>query len=437
MPRATVGNLPVPNVPIKEYAPELSDVAYQHSIVDVKRQPLGALLTHIEGSAWSVDYYSQVLGGDEEPAPYDYSQNGVYQQYLYIKRYELKLQGELNTMVDPTDQTMNITGTAVMYPYMKPNYGDAFIADMGDGTAGLFTVTEIEKKSFFKQACYEIQFVLSKYMTQEIETNINAKVVKETEFVKDFMTYGQNPVIATAEKLKYSSLTNTLEDTMNDWLGEFYSNEHRTLLVPHGNQATYDPFITRMITNVFGADKYPIVKDIDLLNIDDNNLNLYTDIWTTIINREVYMLRSCFRDYLLINSKSLNGNPFLQTAYFSGIKTLIVPKPQGTLADERLGIQTRVTSGMLSGTVVPLTGFTVPPMVNSNAYIFSRDFYDNKSSLEMTDLEYMVRDYLNEKALNWKKLQTAIDSRHTWSRIQRFYAVPILLLLLMSEIRSI
>ena len=149
------------------------------------------------------------------------------------------------------------------------------------------------------------------------------------------------------------------------------------------------------------------------------------------------MLRTCFCEYMMVNSKSLNGNPYLQTAYYSGIKSMIMPKPEGNLADERLGIQARASSGMLTGDVVQATGFTLPSMVNSNNYIFSRDFYHDQSSLEMTDLEYMVRDYLNDKALNWGKLQMAIESRHTWSRIQRFYAVPILLLLLTSEIRSI
>lgn len=437
MPRVSIGNLPVPNQPTKEYAPAVTDKAYKHSIVNANRQPLGALLTHIEGSAWTVDYFSQVLGGDEEPAAYDYNQSGTYQQYLYIKRYELKLQGELNTVVDPTDQTVSITGTAVMYPYMKPNYGDAFIADMGDGGAGLFTVIEVEKKSFFKQACYEIQFVLSKYVDQDLEDNLNSKVVKQTEFVKDFMTYGQNPIIATSEKMKYDNLTNQLEDTLNDWLGEFYSNEFRTILVPNGNTPTYDPFITRMITTVFNSDTYPLIKKIDLLNIDDNNLNYYTDIWTVLVKRELYMLRSCFCEYYTVNSKVLNGNPFLQTAYYAGIKSIIIPKPEGNLADERIGISGIVTGGMLLGSDVPATGFTLPTMVNNNDYVFSHDFYHDSSSTDMTDIEYMVRDYLNERALNWNKLTMAIESRHEWTHIQRFYAVPVLLLLLTSEIRSI
>lgn len=436
MPRATIGNLPVPDMPSVKYTPVVSDVAYKHSIVSAKREPLGALLTHIEGSSWTVDYYSQVLGSDEEPALYDQAQSGTYQQYLHVRRYELKLQGELNTVVDPTDQTVSVTGSAIMYPYMKPNYGDAFIADMGDGQAGLFNIVEIEKKSYFKQACYEVQFTLAQYMTQEIEDNITSKVVKQTEFVKDFMTYGQNPIIATSEKMKYKNLTNLLEDSLNDWLSEYYSNEYRTILVPNGQIATYDPFITRMITTVFSTDDYPLIKEIDMLNVDDNNLNYYTDLWTLLIKRELYMLRNCFCDYLLIDSKQLNGNPFLQTAYYAGVNKILVPKPENNLADERIGINGIVSGGMLDGDVSEDMEFSIPQISGSNDYVFSRDFYHNQDSTEMTDLEYMVRDYLNERALNWNKLKSAIENRHSWTRIQRFYCVPVLLLLLMSEIRS-
>lgn len=437
MPRVTIGNLPVPDTSVKDFSPQITDKAYKHSIVSASREPLGALLTHIEGSAWTVDYYSQILGSDEEPAPFDYNQSGTYQQYLHIKRYELKLQGAINSTVDPSDQTIAITGSAIMYPYMKPNFGDAFIADMGDGQAALFNVTEIEKKSYFKQACYEIQFALAKYVDQNIEDNISTKVVKQTEFVKDFMLYGQNPIIATSEKMKYDNLTNILSDSFNDWLTEFFSNEFRTILVPNGQTPTYDPFITKLVTTIFSTDEYPLLKEINLLNVDDNNLNMYTDLWTLLIKRELYMLRNCFCEYLLIDAKQLNGNPFLQTAYFAGIKKIVVPKAENNMADERIGIAGIVSGGRIYGKEIPTTGYTLPHMANTNNYVFSRDFYKDQSASGMSDIEYMVRDYLNERALNWNTLQNAIEARHTWTDIQRFYGVPVLLILLMSEIRRI
>src|SRR5699024_611337 len=104
-----------------------------------------------------------------------------------------------------------------------------------------------------------------------------SKVIKQTEFVKDFMTFGQNPVIATGDRLKHKTLENLVDDSLNDWLGEYYSNEYRTILVPNGTVVTYDPFLTKMITTVFSKSDYPLIKHIDMLNVDDNNLNYYTD----------------------------------------------------------------------------------------------------------------------------------------------------------------
>lgn len=437
MPRIGPTKLPVVDETQKEYAPVLTDTAYKHSIVDASRQPLGALLTHIEGTSWSVDYYSQVLGSSEEPSAYDKAQSGSYQQYLYIKRYELKLQAELSTTVDVTDQTVNVTGTAVMYPYMKPNVGDAFIADMGDGEAGLFTITEVEKKSFFKQACYEIQFALSDYLTQEIEDDLKSKTIKQTEFVKDFMTYGQNPIIATSDLLKHKSLENILGDSLNDWLSEFYSNEYRTILVPNGQTVTYDPFLTRMITSVFSKETYPLIKHIDMLNVDDNSLNYYTDIWTTLLQRETYMLRTCFCEYYSISSKSLNGNPFLQTAHYSGVQRIIVPVPEGNLADERLGLTPNMVGDKLHSTEsYPEDPQMTVDMCATRSYVFSKNFYHPVTDGKLTKLEIMVRDYLAERRVNWQDLQTMLEDRHKLTRLERFYSVPVMLLLATSELRS-
>ena len=437
MPRLTPTNLPKIDNTKKNYSPNLTDVKYKHSIVNASREPLGALLTYIEGTCWSVDYYSQILGEDEEPSPFDANQSGAYQQYLYIKRYELKLQSELNTSVDVTDQTVSVTGSAILYPYMKPNYGDLFIADVGDGNAGLFTITEIEKKSFFKQACYEVQFTLSDYLTQEVEDNLNSKTVRHTQFVKDFMTYGQNPIIATTDLLKQTTLQNLIDDSMNDWLSEFFSNEYRTLLVPNETFVTYDPFITRMITNVFDSAKFSLVKKINLLNVDDNNLNYYTDIWTTLLLRETYMLRNCFCNYFSVHSRTLNGNPFLQTAFFSGIDRILVPVPDGNLADDRLGLSRTASGDRLHSQDV----FSVPSehtvdMTKTQSYVFSEGFYNPTADTKLNKLERMVMDYLEERRVNWQTLQDMLSSRHNITQLERFYSVPVLIILSMSELRS-
>jgi hypothetical protein len=134
---------------------------YRHSLIDAKITPLSSLLVHIEGSSWTTDYYSQILGVDEELSPFQPNQPSVYQQYLLVKKYELKLQGSLSISQDPETTAMTVTGNATLYPYLKPNYGDMFIADIGDGRAGMFVVNQPPtKKTILKETCWEISFEL-------------------------------------------------------------------------------------------------------------------------------------------------------------------------------------------------------------------------------------------------------------------------------------
>lgn len=436
MARVTKANFHVPQPNTEQYSPKLTDKDYKHSVVSSKLTPMGALLTLVEGTSLTVDYYSQVLGKDEEPSTFDYYKDNVHQQYLYTKGLELKLQSALNQSFDPEDQTANITGTAIMYPYHRPNVGDVFVADVGDGQAGLFSITEVEKKSMFKQACYEVNFILSDYLSPDLESKLKQKVVKETEFVKDFMLYGQNPIIATTEKVKLDKLQDLKEDVLADWLSEFYSVEFRTLLVPN-KTPTYDPFIIEMVTRLFNKTEHSLLNDIQKFNVDERNTNYNNDIWDVLIEREVFMLRSAFPKIHVVDTKTLTRNPFLQGIYWSGIKNVILPVNTGFSTDDNLGLNCVYQSnGQLQLKQVEDSQNLLPD-INDKSYVFSSQFYQNTNASGLSKLEYLVNNYLNFKANNDKEIVQLINQRHQWSKLERFYFTPVLLILVISEIRSI
>lgn len=436
MPRISRANFPLQHNVNKDFKPKISDVEYKHSIVSSKDTPKSALLTQIEGTRITVDYFSQILGRDEEPSTFDYYKDGVNQQYLYIKNLELLMQSELSTSTDTSDQTQTITSTAIVYPYHKPNVGDIFILDIGNGQAGLFSVVEVEKKSMFKESVYEINFVMADYLNADLESKIKQKVVKETEFVKDFMLYGQNPIIASTDKLKLDKLTDLKEDVLADWLTEFYSVEFKTILVP--NQVpTYDPFVIDLLAKIFNKYEHPLLNNIVRYNVDDQNLNYHNDIWEVLVEREPYMLRSCFSKIEVVSTKDFIRNPFLQSAYWSGISKVIFPVKTDFYTDDKLGLTTKLTgTGGLVDTPSLESEFTLPD-ISDKSYVFNSSFYTNTYSPNLSTLEYLVHNYLNEKANDWRIIAKALEERHNWSRLKRFYNVPVLLILVISEIRSI
>lgn len=439
---------PAPTTPQK-YGAELTDVTYKHSVVSSKAQDLSSLLTMIGGSSYNVDYYSQVLGENEEPRTYDPKQSKAQQQYLRIDNYELKLQGSINESIDPKDGRLTATGSAITYPYLIPNVGDVFIGDIGDGRAGLFSLTEVQKKTRFKQTCYEIYFMLTDIVDEALDTAIDAKVVKETHFVKDFIKYGQDPMLVDDRYNEGKDITAALHHLLNDYLSEFFSYVYETLLVPSGTSAVYDPFITKLILTLYDSHEHPMLSRITQLNTDDARFNKYLDIWTVLLQQGIRSLDTCFTSVNVLPARTFSRNPFLRTIAFSGIDLIVLPVTNNVPIDDVLGfsetsvvpVNAPTDTSTTPGPKVPSkssVGLSVPDVEDTLGYVFSPEFYSNPNSSEtQSNFENTVKAYLKEEHFDYKILIKFYEDRDNWTRFQRFYLTPVLMILLLYKQRSV
>ena len=435
--------------PAQKYGAELTSPEYKHAVVSSKAQDLSSLITMISGSSYNVDYYSQVLGSSEEPRAYDPSQSKTQQQYLRIENYELKLQGGLNDSITPEDGRLTATGTAITYPYLTPNVGDMFIGDIGDGRAGMFALTEVQKKTRFKQTCYEINFILMDIVDAEIETGINSKVVKETHFVKDFIKFGQDPMLVDDRFNEGKEITEAIEHLLTDYLGEFFSYNYETLLVPSGTSAVYDPFMTKIILTLFDAYEHPMLSRISQLNTDDARFSKYLDIWTVLLRQSARMLDTCFTSVNILPTRTFSRNPFLRTIAFSGIDLIVLPITNNVPIDDVLGFSdvsvvplntpsATDTASSTQDSTVSNTEHTVPNVENTLGYVFTPEFYATpKAGPGQSDFENTVKAYLNEEHFDYKVLIQFYEDSDKWSRFQRFYLIPVLMILLIYKQRSV
>ena len=74
-------------VPAKEPVQiQVAEPRYQQqtNLVDERYTASTPILQHIEGSAWTVNYYSQVIGTENELSPQQLDQAPAYQQYCLI-----------------------------------------------------------------------------------------------------------------------------------------------------------------------------------------------------------------------------------------------------------------------------------------------------------------------------------------------------------------
>jgi hypothetical protein len=69
-------------------------------------------------------------------------------------------------------------------------------------------------------------------------------------------------------------------------------------------------------------------------------------------------------------------------------------------------------------------------------YVLSKAFYHGETG-NQSQLELMVGDYLNDRALNQQTLLAFCDTWHAWPRLAMFYYTPIVLLLIRAAIRRV
>lgn len=430
-----------PNVP--KLNAEIAPKTYKHSLVDSKVHPVDSLITNISGIDWTVFYYSQILGENEEPKDFQVSDN-AYQQYLKITNYNLKLQGDLNRSFDDTQNRLSVTGTAILYPKLIPNVGDVIIADIGDGKAGYFTVTEVSQKSMFANRTYEINFTLVGYMDSYIESILESRVVKTGNFIKDYIQYGQNPVLVGEEQVFHDVTTDAIKDLLGSWLSEYYSHEIDTIRVPTGNNSyVYDPFITSLIIKLFSIHDHPLIGNISTYNCDIRTLTSYTDIWSATLSREEWVLYNCFKHYHVVATEKFNHNVHLRNIKFSKIDGVVLPYIREDYTNDTLDIlslrghilNNELDRNEKHTALLRREGIEVPYMGGCGTYVVSEDVY-NLTTEPVTPIEQQLRNYFQEEAVNVNVIMKYVYNRRKLTKLERFYTIPLCLLLLLHSLRS-
>ena len=187
-----VVNVPAPVSVPKPSIPRIESADAQSNLVDTKYVPMTSLVTFIEGSSYTVNYYSQVLGQDTALYSHDRGQSRLYEQYRKINHLEIKLDGPFTTNQDDDSKRFEVTGTGTIHSLVIPNHGDMMIGDAGDGREAIFQVEQSEKKSIFNESVYSITFTMICFVKDnpQKKQDMDAKVVQELHYIHDFARQG-------------------------------------------------------------------------------------------------------------------------------------------------------------------------------------------------------------------------------------------------------
>lgn len=471
--------MPIYDVPQPQPAPQNPPVTttpkpFKHSVVDSRDTPIETIITYIGGSNWTVDYYSQILDEDEALKAFDPDQHIAYQAYHKINRFILKLQGALVPSDDPAIGRMEYTGTARIPPNPKliPNQYDAFIADIGEGVAGQFTVTSVRKLTLNLATVYEIEFALARIADENITNKLDAKSSQKSYFKNDLLVLGQNPILQEADFNALGRLEGYLEDISANWLATNFSHENSTLTLPKQRFAIYDPFVVRAALRVIDVNKHPTLATLRHFNVDDHRIPKHADIYKAVIERNKSILYRCFTKYMVYDVTGLTPSYYQDSIRYSNIDYVVIPSQPNMDSDDYNINAAQYDKGSLTFTgnspasaippycpadpSIPCdssgggsntsppdnvvydvgdSGMSIP-YIGPDSYVLPEKFY-KWDFTNPTKFELLLRDLLDKKVINYSDVYPFAENFTKWGRLEQFYYGPLLICLIRAAMRSL
>ncbi len=428
---------------------------YKSIQVDQRFDPKETVLAFVEGSPWSVDYYSQVLGRDSGTAGQGLGTDPVFQQYKLISNMEIRVTSALSASQDQQTAEMDLQGAATVFPFVIPNKGDMFVADLLDGRRGIFEVDEQPTRlSVFREACHSIHYHLVDFGTPERLADLKQKTVQTTYFEKDFIYHGQNPVLVSDDYENLQFLRRNYGTLITQYFKRFYSKEYGTLIMPDQEQVTYDGYLVRSLfahLSTWDARELTVLRQ---LNTDDDQVTKADSLWDVILERNKQLLADAFWQVGYVSARTFTYEPMFEGIRYSGIDQVIYPidpmvrvdnqftqvvKTTGEFIPQRQTVANRKTlASMINATEGDQTKIGIKDTFEDGYYIFSKAFYENdRTENAQSKLELCIQDYLDEKEISYDRVRELVEASARWDNVNAFYYVPMLIILIKGVIRAI
>lgn len=442
--------------PIHQTQPNIIKPTISSPIVDSRYTPLSSLMIYIEGSPWTTYYFSQVLTTSTEPTAQAPSTGPIYQQYIKIKDLELRVTTALNYQQDTQTNDPVLTGEATMFPGIIPNEGDMFVADVGDGRLGVFTITAADSQSMLKDACYVITYIFTGYAddSRALLDDLEQKTVKTEVFVKELIGTHTRTFLSEEQVVTLDTLKRYYRDLIGLYFGLFYSYEYNCFLMPRADaESIYDPFVSKFISNILDINDHPLLAKIKHYNIDEPGAINSSSIYDVLLRNTAELLPLAAKQMWIVSPTLFSKWPYLKTIYHSRLDGVVYPKnhnPNVIGTENTVGNELYIVTVTIPATYTPIVpsippvsapqgGLVLPPLIHSvkshEFYGLSNAFYDDHPTGQ-SQLELLVKSYLQRDNIDWHYLKRLFEGSSAWDPVDKYYQLPILLVLLKQTIKK-
>jgi len=458
--------------------PEVSPVevkayceAYRGIAVDTKYVPRSSMMAWINGSNWRAKaYYSQMLDATQEPTPLALNRRPPYQQYYKIMNIDIKVNQPLDISQREDLRTFSVTGSGHTYPGLAANYGDMFVADVGDGRAGLFTITSARRETYLRDSTYAIEWKMVGWLTDQQQQDLDDKSQITYYWDSNRLANGCNPFVTEEDYHDNQEFAKTRDDIIRRYIADFFSTQYFTFIVPDQLNNTYDHFVVKALLSIIDTKYSRDLRRAKVLNVMSLSVMREPTVWDMIIKQNpVVGCGATERAHLVMTAIS-RWRPELQAIGYSGIPRMVYPIDAPTDVDSQYDGSNRCTPEGIPFQAgqprrppkgkwkpqwernepwfqrVPPEQQTnlekawsypqdIKPVVIDDYYVFSEAFYYEDSKLQ-SKLELLAWQMINNEPLNRNQLKAVIKCCLSWDNLERFYYHPVLILLLGYAIRN-
>lgn len=421
---------------------------YQSAVIDSRDIRPDQLLTHITGSSIVGTYYSQILGADDDLSGHVQYRDAVLQQYIKIEKYEGKVQDDTKFTQEEVSKRMEGSLSMDTYPTgLIPNVGDRYITAGLSGTMFVYRVNSSERLSVYNGTCYRLELIPVGHAKGFMLEDLESKVKETRVFSKNFLQYGENPIVNKGEFEALLDLASLRKMMLNDYFSRFYSQRFSTCMVPDQVVSTYDMYMIDFIKSTMEYNDHPLVWRIHQYHGGNTAQLHFISILQCLINPLVHTRANIFTLAHKVPARYTGSVLALSALRTTAIGNVVYPSnpifnvdDTGWSPAETYEIYGRADRHPVPSTIRtrnrvddPEPPFIVPATFGYN-YIFSEGFY---AGSPQSLLEEQVECYLGKRPLNTHALVGLASNSRYWTNMDKFYYVPIIALLIKKITRSL
>lgn len=444
--------------------------AYRGIAIDTRYVPKSSMLAWINGSNWRVTYYSQILRATQEPTALAVDRTPPYQQYQCIQGIDIKVNQPLDISQDERIRTFSVTGAGHTYPAVTPNVGDMIIGNIGDGRAGMFTVTAARRETYMRDSTYAIEWKMVGFVTQQQLDDLEQKTQVTYYWSSDRLANGCNPFVTSADQASLQEFSRMRSEIIRRYVADFFSVQYFTFLVPDQLNTTYDHFVTKLLLSILDTSRQVQLRRARILNVMSEPVMSQPTMWDMLVKQNSAIGCGATERAHLVMTMISRWKPELQAIGYSGIPRMVYPIEAPTDVDSQYdganrcrpegipfqaGQPRRPEKGPYRSQaqrnekwfqrVPPEEQMDlnkawqfppdIKPVVVDDYYVFSEAFYYEDAKLQ-SKLELMTWQMINGETINKEQLLAVIKCCLSWDNLERFYYHPVLILLLGYSLRN-